>query len=395
MPRRLLGVFMLLLVSVLMGRAQGDVVLLTVGNEMVSKHEFEYFFSKSQEKRADVFAETYAHFKKKVQYARELGLDTLAGFRFRMEQLKEKAEAKKTITRSRKAEKEWIKLWHVTWPLKQKAAKHEELRGKRYLDSLYREWKEHQTVPEMLQELPWVEIRYLLDEWRIRLGQLNRNELSEPFFSPLGIHLIAWKDKFTGRNLPEGKGKDTDRFREKEMEESLLTIALEEYLQGTVTCSERELDTYFKANHAVYGGGTPHFKGALIHARHKKVAKAVKKYLRQYPEVLWHEAVKRMPEELSGECRVQVALFPIGTNPFVDKLAFNCGSFTSLADYPYVCLVGKRLKKGPTDYREVRQELVKDCLKDKKMAQIEGFTQKYAVEINKEVLKTVNRAENK
>ena len=109
MPRRLLGVFMLLLVSVLMGRAQGDVVLLTVGNEMVSKHEFEYFFSKSQEKRADVFAETYAHFKKKVQYARELGLDTLAGFRFRMEQLKEKAEAKKTITRSRKAEKEYLK----------------------------------------------------------------------------------------------------------------------------------------------------------------------------------------------------------------------------------------------------------------------------------------------
>ena len=77
MPRRLLGIFMLLLVSVTLVRAQGDVVLLTVGSEKVSRSEFEYHFSKSSEKRADVFLETFARFKQEVQCARGLGLDTL------------------------------------------------------------------------------------------------------------------------------------------------------------------------------------------------------------------------------------------------------------------------------------------------------------------------------
>ena len=118
-------------------------------------------------------------------------------------------------------------------------------------------------------------------------------------------------------------------------------------------------------------------------------------YLKKYPEALWQEAVKRMPDELKRECLVEAGLFPIGANPFVDKLAFKCGEYSPLSDYPYVDLIGKRLKKGPADYRDVREKLEKECLNGKKMAQMEAFMQKYAVEIDKEVLKTVNRAVNK
>ena len=81
MPRRLLGIFMLLLASSSFVWAQGDVVLLTVGSEQVTQREFEYQLCNSQQKRADVFVETYARFKQKVQRAKELGLDTLASYR--------------------------------------------------------------------------------------------------------------------------------------------------------------------------------------------------------------------------------------------------------------------------------------------------------------------------
>ena len=74
MPRRLLGVFILLLVSVSVMQAQGDVALITVGNETVSKEEFEYHLGKSSEKHARVFAQTLGHFMQKVQWAKELGL---------------------------------------------------------------------------------------------------------------------------------------------------------------------------------------------------------------------------------------------------------------------------------------------------------------------------------
>ena len=62
MPRRLLGVFILLLVFVSVMQAQGEVALLTVGNETVGKEEFEYHWNKSSEERAHVFAQTYGRF---------------------------------------------------------------------------------------------------------------------------------------------------------------------------------------------------------------------------------------------------------------------------------------------------------------------------------------------
>ena len=81
MPRRLLGVFILLLVSVSAMQAQGDVALLTIGNEKVDKEEFEYYWSKSSEKNVRVFAQTLGHFMQKIQWAKELGLDTLSAYR--------------------------------------------------------------------------------------------------------------------------------------------------------------------------------------------------------------------------------------------------------------------------------------------------------------------------
>ena len=395
MPRRLLGIFMLLLVSVTLVRAQGDVVLLTVGSEKVSRSEFEYHFSKSSEKRADVFLETFARFKQKVQCARGLGLDTLPEYCSRKDAFLEMAlrqgDGAPRQTNLRQADRKWIKVLHVTWPLKQRDGKTEERRGKEFMDSLYREFRRKGTLPERMEELPWMQVRHLVDEWQCRLENLGPHEFSEPFYSPMGIHMVAWKDKFTGKWMYGGK--DEKHYRTKEIEEGLLLIALDEYLQQTVGCSEQELKETFQTHGERYGRGTPHFKGAVIHARTKKTAKAVKKYLKKYPEALWQEAVRRMPDELKRECLVEAGLFPIGANPYVDKLAFKCGEYSPLSDYPYVDLIGKRLKKGPADYRDVREKLEKECLNGKKMAQMEAFMQKYAVEIDKEVLKTVNHAD--
>jgi peptidyl-prolyl cis-trans isomerase SurA len=79
----------------------------------------------------------------------------------------------------------------------------------------------------------------------------------------------------------------------------------------------------------------------------------------------------------------------------VDKLVFKCGSFEPLADYPHTWVLGKKLKKGPEDFKIIRSKVENDCLEIKKKSEIEALTQKYRIEIDKEVLKTVNRAENK
>ena len=50
---------------------------------------------------------------------------------------------------------------------------------------------------------------------------------------------------------------------------------------------------------------------------------------------------------------------------------------------------------GPTDYKDVLEDLKEDCLKSKKEAEFEVFMQKNRVEIDEEVLKTVNHYGNK
>lgn len=397
MPRRLLGVFMLLLVSVFIGRAQGDAVLLTVGDRTVSKSEFEYFFSRSSEKRADVFVETYARFKQKVQYARELGLDTLPEYRDGCEVVEEKWTslrqllAKDTLRTAR----EWIRLVHVSWPLKQSADNREQQTGKRYVDSVSVGLKANAPWPDCVEELPWIQTRHLLDEWQKQLDGLARNEFSKPFFSPKGVHVIAWTDKVWARTSPAERAKNADEaIRRTEREEGLLVAMLDNYWEKALACSEQELERHFLAHRADYGGGVPHFRGAVIHCQSKKEAKAIRKYLKNYPETLWTEAVERMPKEVSAGCRIEVGLFAIGKNSYVDKLVFKCGDFIPLPDFPYTWVLGKKLKKGPANYRDVRMEVEKDCLEAKKNRETEAFVQKYRVEIDKEVLKTVNLAEN-
>lgn len=397
MPRRLLGIFLLLLVLVPVVRAQGDVVLLTIGDDAVSLREFEYHFSRSPEKRADVFAETYGRFKQKVQCARALGLDTLATFRQQMKKFRERAEQKKEILAdsplSRTEEREWIKLEILTWPLRQSDGKEKQREGMRKMDSLYAALQNGADV--QAEELPWMQTRHLLAEWQKQLDVLPQNEFSRPFFSPMGIHLIAWKEKMSGRTSGEAV-TDTDRFfRQRGMEDALLALALERSLDERLVCTEQGLEEFFKQHHARYGHGKPHFKGAVVHCRDKKAAKTIKKYLKKYPESLWKEAVERMPDGMAGGCRLETGLFAIGTNPYVDKLVFKCGDFNPPDDYPYTWVLGKKLKKGPADYKDVRDRLEKDFRAARKMTEMEALMSKYGVEINKEVLKTVNRAGNK
>lgn len=359
-------------------------MLLTVGNENVSVSEFKYHWKKSSEKRADVFLETYGRFKQKMLCAKELQLDTLSAYISQKEACLALLRNELKVSQT----KEWIKLMQVTYPLKQHATQKEIEIGMQKMDSLYEELKLSSFAT--ISEESWIQERYLLDEWRIRLADLEKGELSKPFFSPLGIHLVAWTDKVIGCSDEDVTDVADLTIREKEIEESLLVAYWDEYLLKSTSCSEADLEKHFKENRETYGRGVPHFKGAVIHCQDKKDAKVIKKLLKNYPEALWKEVLNRM----SVKCKMEVGLFKIGGNPYVDKLAFGCGEYEVMADYPYSFVLGRKMKKGPDNYLDVRPKVEKDCLEAKKTNRMEAFMQKYAVEIDKEQLKSVNRAEN-
>ena len=392
MPRRLLGIFILLLVSVSMLQAQGDVVLLRVGSDTISRSEFNYHFNKSKEKRIHVFIQTFVRFKQKVQWAKELGLDTLPGYCQKRDFYRNALGQIKKDKSLQYIEREWIKLAHITYPLNQHADKCKERAAREVLDSLSVVLKDKRENIH-LENTQWVQTRFLLDEWKSRLKMLAKGEYSEPFYSPLGVHVIAWIDKYFG-NTPPCETID-ERILIKEIEEGLLITFLDDYLKETLHCTESELEEFFKLHREAYGWGIPHFKGAIIHCQNKKEARRIKKYLKKHPEVSWNDVVRRIPKEITFGCQIETGLYAIGSNPYVDKLVFKCGVFETLPDYPYTWVLGEKLKKGPRCYKDVGEQVEKDYLKKKKEAETEAFMQKYRVEIEEEVLKTVNRYGNK
>ena len=397
MPRRLLGVFILLLVFVSVIQAQGEVALLTIGGEKIGREEFEYHWGKSSEERAHVFVQTYGRFMQKVQWAKELGLDTLPTYRERVNYyrriLEHRAGKLECKSLYRGMEEEWIKLKHITCSLHQHESLRKEKETKAYMDSLYISLKGGADVA--FETLSWIQTRHLLKEWQIQLENLPKGEFSEPFYSSQGIHIIAWTDRMKGKPAEKAMSDLTQIFRIKELENGVLVAALDAYLENSLLCSNSDLEDYFKKNREQYGWGIPHYRGAVIHCQDKKEAKKIKKYLSKYPIALWKNAWERMPKEISEKCLMEVGMFSIGKNSYVDKLAFKCGEYQPLEDYPYTWVLGQKLKKGPTDYKDVYEDLKKDCLKAKKEAEFEAFIQKNKVEIDEEVLKTVNRCRNK
>ena len=61
-----------------------------------------------------------------------------------------------------------------------------------------------------------------------------------------------------------------------------------------------------------------------------------------------------------------------------------------MKDYPYTATYGKLLKKGPETYKDVRGPVTADYQNYLETAWIKELRDKYSVEIDQEVLKTVN-----
>lgn len=401
MPRRLLGILIFLLVSVLVARAQGDVVLLKIGEEKFTKSEFEYYFNRSLCTEPREFLDSFVIHKAKALYARDLGLDTFPDFiaqKMHYLQALDGLVNKDSLMvgQSSGIDKEWLELWHITYPLVQHADNADESKAKVYMDSISSVLKEVNGADVKVGKTFWIPRFLLLAEWDKVLSELDKHEISKPFYSPIGLHIVSWKDRRIEGELLEKKDASGKMMvynhRVKEIEDALLVMALS--MKQTISYSEKDLEEFFNNHHRDYQWDYPHYRGAVFHCKNKKVVKAIKKYLKRYESNLWESALNRDDITFSGAYKMEYGLFRIGKNEFIDKLIFKCGSFEPLSDYPYTFVMGKKLK-SPESYQDVRDRVVKDYLNAQKKRLNDAVKHKYKVEINEEVLKTVNNCGNK
>ena len=95
-----------------------------------------------------------------------------------------------------------------------------------------------------------------------------------------------------------------------------------------------------------------------------------RKSVKKLPKAQWTKAFSLMKQENpESDAVMEMGLVQIGKNVYVDKLAFKCGELPRDIRYPYVFVMGKRLKKGPEDYKDVRERVEKDYHRVQKLEQ--------------------------
>ena len=436
-----------------------DAVLIRLNGKEVCKSEFMWYIHRSSEtERVDDIFNQFVEFQLKVADAEKCRLDTFPDFRRQCSFLQSKILRKHFVNQqiedscchklladmeNRRVEKQWVRMDVFTLHMSQNVPPSEENTAGRIMyewkkrlqvvsnpnvDELT--WASENGVTKQLDAEMWVPMNHLLYEMIQQQSSLEIGCWSEPFSSPYGLHIIrvAERRHTFGKEWYPNLQRYLDQkehlfpllnrqaYTDWEDEKSQSSIELKRELlairDGLLavywdqkeqtnslspsSISTETLETFYRDHKHNYRWEFPHFKGAVVHCLTKKAASKIKKRLKKLPMALWKEALQRMQQEDSdyrGE--LEIGLFQIGRNPYIDYLAFKCGNSPSHEKYPYTFLVGKKLKKGPENYTDVLSKVIADYIKQHKKDRFSQLFASFDVEINKDVLKTVNSCGNK
>ena len=234
---------------------------------------------------------------------------------------------------------------------------------------------------EMLKIEEIHDLSALLNETKEALGRTPSGEYSKPFASPEGVHIVR-----------ETSCECETETVLKHAYEALLIAELEKNIVLAYgEFSDYELERYFKSHKKKYKWEYPHYKGAVVHCKSKKVASKIKGRLKKLPMEQWTDRLNELIEDNADyQSMINVGLFSIGENEYVDKLAFKCGDFKAMDEYPYTFLIGKRIDYMPDSYKDVYETLLQDYKQEREKLYFGDLERKFKVEKYIDVLKTVN-----
>lgn len=468
----------MVLAAVTLGMAaqaqQTGPVVMRVNGKDVTRSEFEYSYNKNNteqtidKKTLDEYVQLFVDFKLKVAEAESMKLDTLTSFinefkGYRDQQAQEylidtafiEAEAQRVYkaTADNIGPDGLVRTAHILLRLPQQADAAAQETVKARMDSIYAELKNGRSFAELATslsedpgsartggELPWLFAKQVFPEYAKVAYSLEVGQLSEPFFSPAGIHVVKLLEKKQFEPY-EFHRKDIHTFLERRgirqqameakadalykqyegriprdkvlaYEDSLLEsrypefrLLMQEYHDGLLlfeasnqcvwqkaSTDEEGLQRFFKKNKKKYAWDAPRFKGAVVHCATPEVAEQVKKTMKKMPEEQWRNYLRTEVNKDSLQLAfMERGLFKQGANANVDHYIFKQGEPRPRKEMPHTVLIGKVQKKYPGSYMDVRGPVTADYQMEMERQWVESLRKKYPVELFPEVLQTVNK----
>ncbi len=289
-------------------------------------------------------------------------------------------------------------------------------------------------------ELSWLQNGQTLQEFNDKIFSMKKGETSEPIKTAAGYHIIQLRDKsaffpydslrtnilrFIDQrglkqqiisqkidSIAKSKGPDvTPEMVLAEKREQMvaadpqLKYLIQEYHDGLLLYEisnrnvwdkaakdEEGLAKFFKKNKKKYAFDAPRFKGMAYRTKDAADIEAVKEAVKGLAFDKWNEKLRTTFNNDSVlRIRVEKGIFKQGDNPIVDKYEFKTDAeIKEMKGYPNTAAYGKMIK-SPEDYTDVKGLVVADYQEKLEKEWVAGLRKKYAVEVDKSVLATVNK----
>lgn len=452
--------------------AQNDPTVMTINGQPVQRSEFEYSYNKNNtggvidKKTVDEYVDLFINYKLKVAAALDARLDTLTSFKKEFAQYRDQ-QVRPTLITEADVEAEALDIYnktkanigpdglihvaHIFLHVPQKAPQADIDKVKARIDSIYGALKGGADFAELAGrlsqdpgtartggELPWISRNQTLKEFEDVAFALGEGEMSAPFLSPAGYHIVKLKGRKQLEPFDSLKTNiltfiEQRKLREKIIDRKIDTLArmaslskeelmtrradslraadpemenlIREYHDGLLMyeiCNrlvwdkaakdEEGLKAYFEKNRKKYAWDAPRFKGMAYHVKTKSDVKAVRNCVKKLAFGDWAEALRTTFNNDSViRIRVEKGIFKQGDNALVDREVFKKDTaVVAVKDYPIDATYGKVLKNGPEDYTDVRGLVVADYQDALEKEWVAELRRKYAVTVDRDVLKTVN-----
>ena len=455
-------------------QAQDDPTIMTINGQPVSRSEFEYSYNKNNadgvidKKNVEEYVDLFVNYKLKVQAALDAKLDTLSSFKkefltYRDQQIRPSFVSDADV--EKEAQNYYAKLVeqigprglftcsHILLRLDQKADKSTQDAAKVRIDSVYNALKGGADFAELAKKvsqdpgtarngglLPTMGPGQLVKEFEDVAYSLKDGEMSSPFLSPYGYHIIKMKERSQvppydslhtnivrfleargirekivddkiAAQVKEQEGKITaedilnKKAEEMQANDADLKNLIREYHDGLLLfeISNREvwdkaakdnegLAQYFKKNKKKYKWDSPRFKGIAYHVKEQADVKAVKNSVKGLPFDQWAEQLRKtFNNDYIIRIRVEKGIFKQGDNKLIDREVFKQKvEVPQTKGYPIDAVFGKKLS-APKEFDDVRGLVTADYQDALEKEWIAQLRKKYPVTVYKEVLATVNK----
>lgn len=363
------------------GAQTSDPVVMTINGQNVTRSEFEYSYNKNngdeviEKTTVEQYVPLFVNYKLKVAAALDARLDTLASFKAEFAKYRDQ-QVRPTIVTSEDVENEARKIYddrqkmigdkglirpaHILIRLAQKASSAAQDSAKARIDSIYaclRSGADFADIATRLSQdpgsakrgglLPWICTGQTLKEFEDVAFALNKGEMSKPFLSPVGYHIV----KMTDRKQLE----PYDSLRA-----NIITFIEKRNLRDAI--AQRKVSEMVKSSDGRLSAAE------IMQQRADSLAKV-------------DEAMKYLIQEYHDG----LLLFEISNREVWEKAAADSvGQMKWYKKY-------RKKRYGKKKYEEVKAAVTADWQDELEKRWVDALRKRYDVVIYDEVLKTVNK----